>query len=352
MKKISVLVVDDSAFMRRMLQDMINSDPDIEVVATARNGETALKKTLELKPDVITLDVELYEENGLDVLTKIMAQCPTPILIVSGGTQKGADAAREAIKRGAIDFIAKPSGQISLDIEVIKEELIEKIKQCKEIDLRMNGKLADNKHEERKRQASDHTKRSHPSRKIICIGASTGGPKALYEVISRLPKDLQAAVLIVQHMPSKFTKSLAERLNETSSCNVSEAVHGEIIQNGHAYIAPGGHHMTIKEDGKNLRIDLIDTPPLHGVKPAFDVLLQSLCPLNQYQFIIAILTGMGKDGAEGTKLLKKRTCCYTIAESRETAVVFGMPKMLIETVEVDEVLPIYRVASSIINQVY
>ncbi|MTT32259.1 chemotaxis-specific protein-glutamate methyltransferase CheB [Terrilactibacillus sp. BCM23-1] len=352
MKKITVLVVDDSAFMRRMLQDMINSDPDIEVVAVARNGEAALKKTLELKPHVITLDVELYEENGLDVLTKIMAQCPTPTLMVSFATQKGADVTLEAVRRGAVDFIAKPSGQISLDIEVVKEELIEKIKRCREMDLRINGNLADNKHEERKRQADDDTKRRDPLRKIICIGASTGGPKALYEVITRFPKDLQAPVLVVQHMPSKFTKSLAERLNETSLCNVSEAVQGEIIQNGHVYIAPGGYHMTIKEDGKYLRIDLIDTPPLHGVKPAFDLLLQSLCPLNHDQFIIAILTGMGKDGAEGTKQLKKRTSCYTIAESRETAVVFGMPKMLIETVEVDEVLPIYRVASSIINQVY
>lgn len=346
MKSIKVLVVDDSAFMRKLLTDFINDDPNLHVVGAARNGRDALNKVKKWNPDVVTLDVELPDMGGLDVLKQLMLDNPIPVVMVSSLTQSGAHTTFEAMNIGAIDFVAKPSGVISLDLHKIKDELILKIKAA----ANANVKRLHNNGQQIVPEMRHIKSNIQGLSRLVCIGSSTGGPRALQTVIQGLPKDLQSPVFIVQHLPAPFTTTLAERLDAMSKNHVKEAENGEIIQNGLIYLAPGGFHMKVKPKGSSLVINLEDSQAVHGVKPAFDVLLKSLADIGGLELVIAVLTGMGSDGADGLLAVQQHSHVHAIAESEESAVIFGMPKAAIQTGVVNSILPLDQIALAIVNQ--
>ncbi|MCQ2008969.1 MAG: chemotaxis response regulator protein-glutamate methylesterase [Sporolactobacillus sp.] len=353
MNQIKVLVVDDSAFMRQTIKAMIEEDPMLQVVATARDGKDALEKLFHYHPDVITLDIILPgDKDGLGVLNDIMGLQPTPTIMVSGASDENANYVIEAMSRGAFDFIFKPSGKLS-DMEHIEHELQAKIRQAAVSRIRVGEPVRISEKKDvleisRKRSLSNSIKSSP----IVLIGTSTGGPKALQSVVPRLNSNLPAPILIVQHMPPRFTKSLADRLNRMSPLSVTEAAEGELLENGHAYVAPGGLHLLIEEDEqKRLKVRLSDSPPVNGVRPSIDVTLQSLAALHGYSYVVSILTGMGKDGAKGiTELCAAGNDVHAIAESEETCTVFGMPKAMIETGQVNEIQPLYHISEAICSQ--
>lgn len=357
MEKVKVLVVDDSAFMRKMITDMLASDPQIEVLGTARNGVDAWEKIKQLKPDIITLDVEMPQMDGLQLLERLMSENPLPVIMLSSLTQHGAEATIRALSLGAVDFISKPSGSISLDIEKVKAELINKVKMGAKVNTsRVRTKTTDQKKigpavfskQEVPYSPKFQTSLSLPKgnvNKIIAIGTSTGGPRALQEVIPRLPEDLPAAVLIVQHMPKGFTHSLAQRLNQQSKIRVKEGEQGDKIENGLAILAPGGYHMTLEKGGI---IGLNQEPPVWGVRPAVDVLFKSIAENYPAQVVTVILTGMGHDGAAGVAILKEKNA-KSIAEDKSTCVVYGMPKSVVDKGLADKVLPLSQVAVGIIQ---
>ncbi|SFG01354.1 protein-glutamate methylesterase/protein-glutamine glutaminase [Sporolactobacillus nakayamae] len=353
MNPIKVLVVDDSAFIRQTIKAMIEEDSRLKVVATARDGKDALEKLFRYQPDVVTLDIILPgDKDGLGVLHDIMSFQPTPTIMVSGASDENANYVIEAISSGAFDFIFKPSGRPS-DVERIEHELQQKIKQAavSKIKVGDNKQIYEGKHE----RAEPARQPVHPSlinARIVLIGTSTGGPKALQTVVPGLSKQLPAPILIVQHMPSRFTKSLAERLNRLSTITVTEAKEGEILEKGHCYVAPGGMHMCIESDEQaRLRCHLSNSAPVNGVRPSIDVTLRSLAKLHGYSYVVSILTGMGKDGAQGViDLCAAGKNVHTIAESEETCTVFGMPKALIETGKVNDVQPLYHIAKAICGE--
>lgn len=359
--KINVLVVDDSAFMRKVITDMLESDERINVIATARNGQEALNKLKDITPDVITLDVEMPVMDGLTTLKQIMNMKPVPVLMISSLTTEGAIETIKAFEYGAVDFIAKTSGAISLDLYKIKDEIIHKVLIASKVKIKnvmptsltkRNKKTAlpRKKSNNEANVKGDSHDRTSTFSKIVAIGTSTGGPKALQEVITRLPKNFQAPVFVVQHMPPGFTKSLADRLNSLSEIKVKEAIHNEEVQNGVVYIAPGGFHLQVRKTGNQLTVHLDESPPRRGHRPSVDVMFESLSHLKGYKLIAVIMTGMGRDGTEGLLTLKKESNCYAIAESEESSVVFGMPKSAILTNEVDEVVHLKEIASRIMKQ--
>lgn len=361
MPKIRVLIVDDSAFMRKLINDFLSEHPEIKVVGTARNGEDAIKKWRELRPDVITLDVEMPKLNGLDVLKLIMEEQPLPVVMLSSTTKEGADTTLQAIQAGAVDFVAKPSGSISIDLHKIKTELIQKVLSASKANLpKFNlqedsltgGKRLCSSIEAEVKPADKATTREFTrTKKIVCIGTSTGGPRALQQVITSLPKGLDAPVLIVQHMPPGFTKSLANRLDSLSQIRVKEAEDGELLQKGTAYIAPGGFHLEIKSIGTSLAISLSQSPPRNGHRPSVDVMFESIGTIKNYSKIAVIMTGMGADGSKGLVEMKKNGIVKAIAESQDTSIVFGMPKAAIATNMVDEVANVENIAQTILNYI-
>lgn len=361
MQKIKVLIVDDSAFMRKIINDFLSEHALIEVVGTARDGKDALKKIKMLKPDVVTMDIEMPVLNGLDALKMIMEEHPVPVLMLSSTTSQGAENTIQAMANGAIDFIAKPSGPISLDLYKIKEELTQKVISASRANIAQlteNPKYAkstttpvkDYSKIDRRRPVLQVSQQKVFSKKLICIGTSTGGPRALQQVITKLPGDIDAPVFVVQHMPAGFTKSLAGRLHSLSQCSVKEAVDGEIVEKGTVYIAPGGYHMMIKESGANLRIQLDDQiPPRSGHRPSVDTMFESISQINNYSKIAVIMTGMGADGSKGLQELKSKGSVIAIAESEETSIVYGMPKAAVATNLVDEIQNVDRIADTILK---
>ncbi|WP_102028236.1 protein-glutamate methylesterase/protein-glutamine glutaminase [Salirhabdus sp. Marseille-P4669] len=345
-----VLVVDDSAFMRKMITEILESDSALTVVGTARNGQDGLEKANALLPDVITLDVEMPVMNGLETLEAIMQSRPTPVLMLSSITQEGAESTIKALSLGAVDFIPKPSGPISLDIENIKQEMIEKVKHAANANINIVAK--DEKKADSSKDVIVNKRIFYPPKpnydqrkKIVAIGVSTGGPRALQRVLTKLPSPFPAPIVIVQHMPQGFTKSLAERLNKLSKIHVKEAEHGEILQNGTAYIAPGNYHLTLKKVGTAVTVFLDQEKPIGGHRPSVDYLFESLIPLSNYQKTIVVLTGMGSDGTKGLSKVKVADPqSQILAESEESAIVFGMPKSAIQTTFVNHVLHIEKMS--------
>lgn len=348
-----VLVVDDSAFMRKVLRELLESDPLIQVVGTARDGQDGVRQALALQPDVVTMDIEMPRLDGFGALRELMAIRPTPVVMVSSHTSEGAEATIKALTMGAVDFVAKPSGSISLNMHVTREELIAKVKGAAVATPRYRRVLAELPPLRRAlpRPSSPLAPTllppELPLKRLVVIGCSTGGPGALHQIIPRLPADLPAGYLVVQHMPPGFTKSLANRLNEISAVHVKEAEEGDLLQAGQVLVAPGGYHMQVGPDG---RIQLNQEPALHGVRPAVDKLFESVAPLYGERVIGIILTGMGFDGAKGMGQLKRRGA-QTIAEDASTCIVFGMPKVVIELGVADQVLPIHEIADSVIRLV-
>jgi two-component system chemotaxis response regulator CheB len=377
MPRLKVLVVDDSAFMRKAITDILSSSQDIEVIGKARNGQEAIEKVIELKPDVVTLDIEMPVLDGIQTLGYIMSECPTPVIMLSGAESKHADVTMTAFQYGAVDFLLKPSGNISLDMNKIKDEMVKKVKAAARVETHKLGYIQEhNKNDEagisriddfkdaRKRPKTtageethkvDFTETIEPDKKskfkkIIIIGTSTGGPRALQQVIPLLPSNLNAPVLVVQHMPAGFTKSLAERLDGQSGIKVREAEDGDIVRPGIVLIAPGDYHMTVRQeeiDGKTKEVIALNKgEKVQGVRPSVDVLLNSVAQIYGANSIGVILTGMGSDGTDGIRRLKAAGG-KVIAEDESTCVVYGMPRSIIEQRLADYVLPINKIAESI-----
>lgn len=344
MKTIKVLVVDDSAFMRKWISDFLSEHPRLEVVGTARNGQEALDKIALLRPDVVTLDVEMPVMNGLETLRRIMHKQPLPVVMVSSTTREGAENTITAMQYGAVDFVAKPSGPISLDLYKVKDELIRKVLHASEANVRA---LAAHRPALAARRPPAQTARSQKT--VVAIGTSTGGPRALETVLTQLPPDFAAPVVIVQHMPKGFTKSLADRLNALAAITIKEAEDGELLRNGTAYIAPGGVHLIVREEGGALKARFDESPPRAGHRPAVDVLFESLAAIRRCRKIAVIMTGMGSDGTAGVKKLKESGNTKAIAEARETAVIFGMPRAAIEAGVVDVIVPLDSIAAAIVQ---
>lgn len=340
--------MDDSAFMRKVISNILSSSPDIEVIGKAINGMDAIEKITKLKPDVVTLDIEMPVLDGLNALGYIMSECPTPVIIVSAADYEQAHATITAFQYGAVDFIQKPSGPISLDLESIKDELIKKVKSAAKVRIEKLGFI-----EEKivKKEETEQPKRTTLN-KVVVIGTSTGGPRALQQVIPFLPKNLSAAVLVIQHMPLGFTKSLAERLDSQSKLRVKEAEEGDIVRPGVVLIAPGDFHMTIKQKKINAKfenvISLNKNEKVHGVRPSVDVLLESVVPLYGHDALGVILTGMGSDGTEGIRHLKS-SGGTVIVEDESTCVVYGMPRSIIENNLADSILPINKISECIVQ---
>lgn len=337
-REIRVLVVDDSLVMRRLLTDLLEKEAGITVIGTAKNGIEAVSKAAELQPSVITMDIEMPMMDGLTALQHIMAENPMPVVMLSAMNKRQADIVIKALEMGAIDFIPKTSGTISLDIEKAGESIVARIREAAEIEVKCIKPKVPEKIVE-----SDF--KMPPIRdRVVAIGASTGGPKALLEVISSLPRDLPAAVLIVQHMPEGFTQSLAERLNWQSSLEVKEAQDRDRVRPGLVFIAPGNRHMVI--DGKHIR--LTDGARVNHVRPSVDVLMESVAVHYGPNALGVLMTGMGQDGAAGIKAIKRRGG-RTIAQDESSCAVFGMPKAAIELRSVDKVEPLDKIAQKIIS---
>ena len=350
--KIRVLVVDDSALMRLMISDILNCDREIEVVATARDGEDGIKKVTELKPDVVTLDVEMPRLDGLHALGYIMSEIPTPVVMFSAFTKKGAEATFRALEYGAIDFVSKPSGSVSHDIKAVGDELIAKVKMAAGVDLDRLKFIQPKKIP--KKYLTAKPKKIVPGIRVVAIGASSGGPRAVGEILPQLDPDIHAGLLIVQHMPKGFTKTFADRLDRESKIEVKEAEAGDRIEQGKALIAPGDHHMIVKRkiSGKKTAgiIDLNQESPVYGLRPTVNNMMLSAAEVYEDKVIGVILTGMGNDGARGMKAIKENKG-KTIAQDKDTCVVYGMPKAAVEAEAVDKVVPLDKIAAEIMEMV-
>ncbi|GIO29982.1 MULTISPECIES: protein-glutamate methylesterase/protein-glutamine glutaminase [Paenibacillus] len=424
-----VLVVDDSAFMRKIFSDLIEKDPSFQVVDTAVNGREAVEKALGLKPDIVTMDVEMPEMNGLEALKLIMAKHPMPVIMLSGINEEGMKETIMALESGAFDFIRKPSLTYSQHIDQVRDALLEQLKAAMAARERRAAFQAEEK--KRKRQAgSDRpfvspataipepkknkyepikrpelfspkpevplekperrmkAKKTNPSLPpavtveetaaareyaaaqartdetdkqpekrlafddLVAIGCSTGGPRALKAVLEKLPADLPAPVVIVQHMPPNFTRSLAQRLNSFSPLEVMEAEDGMKLRAGCAYVAPGGKHMrVVKEADGGLALSLSEDQPVNGHRPSVDTLFESLLPLASLRRHAVLMTGMGSDGAKMMKRLYDSGVKSTFAESEETCVVYGMPRSAVELDCVSHLLPLHQIAAGVVRAV-
>lgn len=350
-RRIKVLVVDDSAFMRKAIRQILESDSSIEVIGTARNGEDALGKLQELTPDVVTLDISMPHMDGLTCLRHIMSTHPLPVVMISSLTQEGAQETFRALELGAVDFIPKLSGTISLDIGRQKREIIAKVKAAA---FAKTGKAVSTKPALPKPKISLYRprKKAVVPQKVVAIGVSTGGPQTLMKIIPYLPKDLPASLLIVQHMPPNFTRAFAERLNAVSAVDIKEAEAGDIVEMGRGYLAPGDYHMTVTKralgEGAIIRLSKEPSDTLH--RPSVDVMMSSVAEIYGENTVGVILTGMGSDGANAM-LKVKRKGGKTIAQDEASSIIFGMPKAAIEKGCVDEVVPVSRIAQAIVEAV-
>ena len=353
--KVRVLIVDDSAFMRKLISDFLSTHPQIEVAGTARNGEDALKKIRELQPDCLTLDVEMPVLDGLEALKKIMDQHPIPVVMLSSSTKKGTTHTLQALQLGAVDFVAKPSGPISLDLHKIKDELVEKVLQASTVNIqRIVGPkvpaAAPIKNQVPDFYAFNTMNEPFQGKpKLVLIGTSTGGPKALQTVLTQLPKNMDAPIVVVQHMPPKFTESLSIRLDSLCSLRVKEAECFEKLESGVVYIAPGGVHLEIKKSGSSLIFEMNDKDLVHGVRPSVDYLFQSAAELEDYKKIAVIMTGMGSDGTKGLEMLKQKGQTIAIAESEQTCMVYGMPKSAVTAGVVDIIVNVEDIPAAILS---
>ncbi|MGB9802680.1 protein-glutamate methylesterase/protein-glutamine glutaminase [Desulfofundulus sp.] len=360
MKKIRVLVVDDSALMRKYLREILEEESDMEVVAVARNGREAVAKALELDPDVITMDVNMPEMDGLTAIQYIMHFKPCPVVVVSSLTRRGALTTFEALELGAVDYIPKPDGTVSLAIKGVAHEIREKVRASAALKRRLVGLRQRDRFGSRVEQAAVAvTPKQTPAkpalsadyRHVVLIGVSTGGPKTLMEIIPHLPAGLPAPVVVFQHMPDNFTRSFAERLNSCSVLLVKEADDGELLERGKVLVARGGSHLKLELHPvhRKPRVRITRSPRNSLYFPSVDVGFRSALEVIPAGSLVAVLlTGMGDDGADAMVEIA-RCGGYTIAESEETAIVYGMPREAIERGGAKEVLPSYRIAQRIVE---
>ena len=396
---IRVLIADDSAFMRKVLSDLFQKHPDFEVAGTAVDGKDTISKVKSLKPDLVTLDVNMPVMDGINALAVIMRECPTPVVMISSLTKQGTDATVRALSLGAVDFISKAGGSISR-IDTIEDEILEKCRSAAgarvrriggetartgvssgppvmrriELPQRTGAKPPSQPEPSTQQPSIGFAKRQNPllqrrakpasgsegkpveasfgsasSKKLVVIGTSTGGPQALQRVITRLPGNLPCGVVVVQHMPPGFTKSLADRLDNISAISVKEAEHEDVIRPGHVYIAPGNYHLRVAPNGSSRKILLSQEPPVGNHRPAVNVMYDSAAQFGR-DLVAVIMTGMGCDGCEGMKKIKSNGG-YSIAQNEETSVVYGMPKAVVDAGLADEIQPLESIAKAIVEAV-
>lgn len=362
---IKVLIVDDSIIFRRVLQDSLKKHPGIKVVATAENGEEAIKLIRTLKPDVVTLDVEMPKMNGLETLDEMNRLKLDPgVIMFSTLTSQGAKTTLEALSKGAFDFVQKPTGTKAFQESQkrIEEELIPKVLACAEAKKKRlrpaRARIRPPANRATTKDTSPSASRPQVSRimpprfafrpEAVAIGVSTGGPNALNSVIPRFPKDFRLPIFLVQHMPPVFTKQLADRLDAKSKIKVKEAEDGEIVRPGTVYVAPGDFHMTVVKNDQGHRIRLNQGPPVNSCRPAVDPLFQSLADAYKGKVVAVVMTGMGHDGRDGCKALKAKGA-YIITQDEETSVVYGMPKFVAEAGLADKVCPLEGITPSILE---
>jgi two-component system chemotaxis response regulator CheB len=365
-KRIRVLVVDDSAFMRKVLQTIIASDPQLEICGEARDGRDAVTQAEVLKPDVISMDINMPHMDGLQATEIIMSSNPRPILIVSSESREGAEVTLKALELGAIDFVAKPSGGIDLDMSSVKDELCRKLKMAAKVRVvrtatrsKLQQEIAsssprvepaskngDNGLQE-VRAAVNAAAKSAGKFPIVVLASSTGGPATLMNFMPYFPKDFPGAVILVQHMPGNFTSQFSQQLAEISRIKVKEAEAGEIIVPGQLYVCPGSHHLRVSPTG---RVSLDDGPRISGYRPCADLTFESAAEYAGPMTIGVILTGMGNDGAKGVQEIRAAGG-HVIAQDESTAVIFGMPQEAIKTGAVDQVLPMEAIYHAIEKRV-
>ena len=339
--KSNILIVDDSALLRRVECDIINSDNKLQATDTCKDGLEALEKLRTQKYDAVILDINMPRMNGLEVLSHLQKESiKTPVVVVSTLTIEGADEAIKSLELGAFDFVTKPNNIIEAKGNQFKETLLRVVYAA----VRITPAHSASRNIVNKHKAAG-------SNKIVAIASSTGGPKALQSVIPFLPAELLAPVVLVQHMPAGFTKSMAERLNELSQVQVKEASNGEVLKNGVVYIAPGGTHIAIKKSGASHVISFNDMPPISGLKPCANIMFDSLTSSNYDEVVCVVLTGMGADGTNGILSLGKSKPIYVIAQDEKSSVVYGMPRAIYEAGVVDEVVTLSDVAKAITKNV-
>ncbi len=358
-KKIRVLIVDDSAFMRMAVSKTISADERFEVIGQAKDGQDGVEKALELEPDVMTMDFNMPRLNGAQAVRAILEKQATPIVMLSAHTYDGAKETVEALSAGAVDFVTKPDGEVSMDLSSVADELLRKLKTASrarpqvapaseptpkprgmgDVTLRMRVVPQPTEEQPRKRQSFA----SAILDPACIIAISTGGPSALERVIPLLPASFGMGTLIVQHMPGHFTRALAERLDQMSAVTVREARPSERLVAGVVLVAPGDHHVVFEKNGM---IKLTQGPPVNGCRPSADVTLQSAAPVYGSKLTTVVMTGMGRDGALGASAVKAAGG-RVLAQDRETSVVYGMPKAVADMGLVDEVLPLGRIAAKL-----
>ena len=347
LRTIRALVVDDSAFNRSAISHMLTGEAGIEVVGTATDGVDAIGKTLRLLPDVITLDLEMPNMDGYTFLRWLMKERPTPVLVIS--SRSDSRSVFRALELGAVDFLAKPEARISKSLEGVREELLMKVRAMLSLEMgkvRSTVELLARERVVPSVRKDEETAARKSEIAVVAIAASTGGPPALQAILTGLPGDLGAGIVISQHMPPGFTRSFAERLNKLAPLIVSEAAAGDRIRPGMVLIAPGGHHLLVKRDREGLIAELVPRSPSDKYVPSADRMMVSVAESCGAAVLGVVLTGMGNDGTAGAQAIKKMKG-QCIAESEESAVIFGMPQEAIRSGAVDKVLPLARIADEI-----
>ena len=348
---IRVMVVDDSALVRKIATDILSADAEISVVATAAQGEFALQKLTREQPDVITLDMEMPGMGGLETIRQIMTLRPTPIIVLSAHAARGADLTLQALEHGAVDFVLKPSNSLSGGIPAIARELVEKVKSAARITVHaperpLPASARPSEPAAPAVAAAPVRDRASDEYDLVAIGTSTGGPVALKTVLTMLPADLPVGVVVVQHMPPVFTKAFADRLDSCCKVRVKEAENGDAILPGRVLLAPGSWHMTVTRFGGEPRVALNQSENVNGHRPSVDVLLHSVALEYGGRAVGVIMTGMGKDGAEGMRELRRRGG-YVIAQDKESSVIYGMNREVVQNGDANEVASVDAIAARI-----
>ncbi len=342
----TVLVVDDSAFMRRVITRIVDDSREFRVVGTARDGVEALAQIHALDPQIVTLDVEMPELDGLQTLGYVMSETPRAVVMLSAATSQGdVDLTLRCLELGAVDFVRKPSGPVSIDLDRVSDTLLTALRAAREVNLAGVQLLA------RPKFVSPPTPAARPlgATSVVVIAASTGGPRALAEVIPGLPAEINAAVLVVQHMPAGFTRSLAARLHSMSRLPVAEGVDGEPVVANRVYLAPGGLHMRVAADTGGRRCIALDgSAPVWGVRPSADPLFRSAADCFGGAVVGVVLTGMGRDGADGLSVIRAAGG-KGVVQDRATSTIYGMPQAALQRAGAERVVPLGGVAAAIVE---